>query len=264
MNDLVNSQSKIHKENLNRCGARILETITILKEYNITRDWEKVQKKALDDNIINKQSDNTIKTIIRCVKNRFMDVDELPSFDELSLFVSSDIPEKAKIQVLLPYICKTDSLINQYIINLVFPNLQSNNLELSKEIFHDFFKKESHEHPELTKWSENSEVRWVRSLLSILRKFGYMQPAPSLKLEKPQLKIETFSFYSLFFILNGISGVKLVKNELWKLFGLSIEETERFLENAQMKGWIHYHKSGDILSINTEYKSLEGWINDLE
>jgi hypothetical protein len=258
------SESIVYRENLNRCGARLLETITLLEEYNKTKNWETVHNTALENNILNKQSDNTIKTILRCVKNRFMDVEDLPSFDQLSLFVSSDIPEKAKIQVLLPYICKTDHLINKYILYLVYNNIQSNNLELSKETFHDFFKTESEDHPELEKWSQNSEVRWVRSLLSILRKFGLMQPAPKIKLEKPQLRMETFGFYCIFFLLSGTSGIYLVKNDLWKLYGLSVDETERFLENAQMKGWIQYHQSGDILSINTEYKSLEGWVNDLE
>jgi hypothetical protein len=265
MKELVKSQGIIYKENLNRCGARLYETITLLEEYNKTKKWENVEKKALESNILNKKSSNTIKTILRCVKNRFRDVEGLPKFEELSSFVSSDIPDKAKIQVLLPYICKTDPLIHQYVLKLVCPNLHSKNkVELSKRIFHDFFEKESHEHQELTKWSENSEVRWVRSLLSILRKFGFMKPAPSLKLEKPQLRIETFTFYCLFLLLKCTSGKELVENGIWRLFALSTVETERFLENAQMKGWIHYSRSGDIVSINTEYKSLEGWINDLD
>lgn len=264
MKGLTKSQGIVYKENLNRCGARLYETITLLEEYNKTKNWKDVEKKTIEYNILNKKSSNTIKTILKCVKNRFKDIEGLPMLEEVSSFVSSNIPDKAKIQVLLPYIFKTDLLIRQYTLKLVYPNLHSkNNVELTKKIFHEFFEKEANEHPELNKWSENSEVRWIRSLLSLLRKFGFMKPAPSLELEKPQLRIETFTFYCLFLLFEGNSGRELIENETWKLFGLSTAETERFFENSQMKGWIHYSRSGDIISINTEYNSLEGWINDL-
>lgn len=266
MENSSKSQEIIYRENLNRCGARLYETLTILEEYNKTKNWEDLEKRALEDNILNKNSSNTIKTILRCVKKRFKDVDGLPKFDELAMFVSSDIPDKAKLQVLLPFIARTDLLINQYLLNLVGPNIYSKNeVELSKDIFHDFFEKESHLHPELIKWSHNSEVRWIRSLLSLLRKFDLMNSAPSLKLKpKPKIRVETFAFYCFFIIFSGKSGIEIVKNDIWDLFFLTDNEIEYHLENLQRNGWIHYHQSGDILSINTEYESLEGWINDLE
>ena len=260
------SREIIYRENLNRCGARLYETLTILEEYNRTKNWEDLEKKVIEDNILNKKSSNTTKTILRCVKKRFRDVKGLPKFDELSMFVSLDIPDKAKLQVLLPYIAKTDPLINQYLLNLVGPNIKSKvEIELSKEMFHDFFEKESQSNFELTKWSENSEVRWIRSLLSLLRKFDLMNSAPSLKLKsRPKLRIETFAFYCIFIIFSGKSGIEIIENDIWDLFFLNNAEIEYYLEDLQRKGWITYNRSAEMVSISAEFKCLGEWMSELE
>ena len=110
------------------------------------------------------------------MKNRFFNVEELPDLETITQFVSTDIPEKAKIQVLWPYICRTDSLIEQYVFRLLEPTINSlSKPNLSKDTFFDFFEEESQIHPELQKWSDSSQKKWVLTLLSIFRNFDFIQ-----------------------------------------------------------------------------------------
>lgn len=258
----TNPNKLVYKENLNRCGARLPETIIVLEEYNRTKDWAELTQKAINENFLNKNSSTTIKTILRCVKNRFADVEGLPNLDTIAYFISIDIPEKAKIQSLLPYICKTDKLIEQYVLRLLGPNINSiAKPDLNKKTFHDFLEDESQSHIELQKWSENSKVRWIRSLLSIFRKFDYMHAAPSFELNKPSLRIETFAFFCIYLILSGESGIEVIQSDIWKYFILSESEIEKSLEEMQRRGWVTFTRSGDIISLKTEFKTMEEWIN---
>lgn len=252
----------VYKANLQRCGALISETITVLEEYNDLKNWNELKEKVNIDNILNKKSSTTINGILNCIRKRYKDIDDMPNLEDLSRFIASDVPNKAKIQVLFPYLCTTDPLIEQYVLNMIGPNINSlEKQEISKETFLDFLEKETKTHPELDKWSDYLKKRWIRGLISLLRNFYFMDTAPSFELDKPSLRIETFFFYCLWLLLSGKRGIHVLESEIWRFFILSDSEIEKFLEDSQRKGWLLYHQSGDIISITTEYQSLEEWVN---
>lgn len=258
-------QNTVYKANLQRCGAIIAESLILLEEYNKNKDWNYVKEKAITQNILSKKSSITIDAILRGAKSRFYNVNGLPKMDELSLFVSSKAPEKAKVQALFPYICITDTLVHEIMQRLVEPSLNSvaGESTLSKEKLLDFLVKESQTHPELNKWSDYLKKRWIRGLLSLLRDFDLMQSAPGFKLSKPALRIETFAFFCLWLLFSGKSGIEVMQNEIWSIFFLSAPEIEQLLESSQRRGWITYYRAGEIISIGTDYKSLEEWSNAL-
>ena len=57
-----------YKANLQRCGALISETITVLEEYNELKNWNELKKKVIDENILNKKSSTTLNGILGCLK----------------------------------------------------------------------------------------------------------------------------------------------------------------------------------------------------
>lgn len=255
----------IYKANLQRCGALITETLTLIEEYDKINNWEDLKQKVITKNILNKKSSTTINGILQCIKKRYKDIDGLPNLKELSHFISSDIPEKSKIQVLFPYMCKTDPLIEQYIIKMIFPHFELlNRPKIKKETFLEFLTEEMKTHPELEKWSDYLQKRWIRGLISVLRNFNLMSTAPNFELTKPNLRIETFTFFCLWLLFSGKSGIELIQNGIYQYFLLSNSEIEILLEESQRKGWLSYTHSGDIISITTEFESLEDWIDVLK
>ena len=59
-----------YKANLQRVGAAISETIVLLGEYARHGDWNWVRTAALQDNLLQKGSSETVIGILKAVKRR--------------------------------------------------------------------------------------------------------------------------------------------------------------------------------------------------
>lgn len=251
------------KANLQRVGTIIPETLVLLEELNRNKNWNKVKQKALSENILSKKSSTTITGILRSVRNRYFDVPELPPLAHLSMFVSSNISEKTKIQALFPYTCKTDPLIECYIRELVKSTINSlTGRELLKDELLAFLENKSKTHLELRSWSEKLKKRWVRGLLALLRDYEFMEPAPHFTLNKPFLITETFAFFLLNMLFDGNSGIAVINHDIWDLYLMSENDIERNLIETQKKGWINYQKAADMTKISANFNSMEAWINE--
>jgi len=252
----------IYKADLQRVGSLINESLMALAEYAKFKNWDATKDIIISQNLLGKKSSQTLKGILAAIQKRFFTShDTLPKVDILACAVSKNIPRVVKTQILYPYICEADPLIKKLLLNLVGKRIEKSSTLLTKlDVLH-FLENEQQTHPELRKWSDYLKGRWVRGFLAFLRDFGIMEKAPSNRLLKPIIRLESFTFFLLNLLDKKVSPAEVFNNEVWILYFLKNDEIEHFLVDAQGRGWIYYSKAGDIIELKPKYQ-LGEWINE--
>ena len=246
-----------------RVGALYDESILLLKQFAHNRDWEIIKRKVYQENLLRKNSSTWISNILNAVKSRFFVATEpLPNGEQLSRFIACDVPRSCKIQVLYQYICHSDPLINRLITGLIAPLLfKYGTYRLTKQMYFDFLSKEKESHPELSKWSPSVYGKWQRNFFAFLRFSGIMEKSPSTKISKPIVRVESFAFFLYGLLDRKYSGLEVLKNPLWKRYFMKQEDIDYLLSLTQEKGWIEYHRIGNIVELSPAYRCLEEWLN---
>jgi sulfur relay (sulfurtransferase) DsrC/TusE family protein len=260
----MSAENIVYKADLQRVGSLINESFVVLTEYDKVKDWQQVKEKVISQNLLNKQSSQTVQGIIAAIRKRFFRNHKfLPSAELLAKAIAKNISRNAKIQLLYPYICESDHLVKSMISNFVANKINQSQLILTKNDVLEFLEKEEKTHPELKKWSDYLKGRWTRGFLAFLRDFNIMEKAPSNRLIKPSLRIETFAFFMLGLLDKNLNIKEIFNNEIWHLYFLKNIDIEHFLVEMQARGWIYYSKAGEIIELTPKF-NLEGWLNGLE
>lgn len=213
---------------------------------------------------MHKRSSQTLQGVLAAIRKRFsLNHDFLPSSNLLAKAVTKDMPRTVKIQVLYPYICESDHLVRELILSVVAKKMEiypSSNL--TKLDVLGFMEGEQEQHPELKKWSDYLRKRWTRGFLAFLRDFGIMEKAPSNKLLKSLLRVETFTFFMLGLLQRNLTSFEALHNKIWKLYFAKDFDIEQLLIDAQARGWFYFSKAGDIIELKPRYPSLERWLDE--
>jgi hypothetical protein len=149
----MNAENIVYRANLQSVGSLINESFVVLREYDKVKDWQQVKEKIISQNLLNKQSSQTIQEILTAIHKRFFRKPEfLPPVKLLAKAVTKNISKITKIQLYYPYICELDHLIKNMILNLVANKINQSQIILTKNGILEFLEKEQKTHSEL-KWS---------------------------------------------------------------------------------------------------------------
>jgi hypothetical protein len=251
----------VYKADLQRVGSLVNESLIVLTEYAKFKDWKKTTETIISKNLLAKRSSQTLKGILKAIEKRFLtNYAYLPSCDVLAKAIEKNMSKTIKVQLLYPYICESDFLIKKLLLNLVVEKIHYSAV-LSKNDVLEFLENEAENHPELKKWSDYLKRRWTRGFLAFLRDFGIMEKAPSNRLLKPLVRVESFTFFMLGLLEKKLSPNEIFHNEIWKLYFIRTNELENLLIDAQAQGWVNYSKAGDIIEIKSKYQ-LERWLDE--
>jgi hypothetical protein len=258
----ANSDRVVYKADLQRVGSLINESLITLAEFDKLKNWEKTKETVISRNLLVKRSSQTSQGILAAIQKRFlMNHEFLPKAEFLAKAVSKDISKTIKVQLLYPYVCLSDYLIYKLLLEVVAERIDQQSAVFTKADVLDFLKNEQKVHPELKNWSEYLKGRWTRGFLAFLRDFDIMEKAPSNRLLKPILRLESFTFFMLGLLEKKLNFSDVFRSEIWDLFFIKSSELENFLIDAQAKGLIYYSRAGDIIELKPKYQ-MERWLDE--
>jgi hypothetical protein len=253
--------SIVYKADLQRIGSLVNESVMALAEYAKFKDWEKTKETIVSRNLLAKRSSQTLKGILKAIEKRFLtNYEALPSCDVLAEAIAKNMSKTIKVQLLYPYICESDLLIKNLLLNLVTEKMHYSSI-LTKNDVLEFLENEKRNHPELREWSDYLKRRWTRGFLAFLRDFAIMDKAPSNRLLKPLIRVESFTFFMLGLLEKRLSPNEIFHSEVWKLYFLRANDLENLLIDAQAQGWVNYSKAGDIIELRSKYQ-LKRWLDE--
>jgi len=247
---------------LQRGGIGLQEMRRLLETFAEQSDWEKVRELAFRENLLGKTSDHMVKDLLAAFKRRFLSSLGLPPVELVAQMMRMSIPENAKRQTLFPYFLLSDALVKQCYCDLVLNRLTLNWPALTSAEVLEHLQALSADHPELTRWTDYLRRRWARGFLTLLRRFGLMEPYPGNTLRRLFILPEPFAFFWLWFWERGSSFWDAWGQELWRLLQTDERRRDELLAEGQVRGWWIYQRSRDIVHFQPKFDDLKGWIQN--
>lgn len=254
-------QTAIYRADLQRVGAAVGPTLALLGLLTKESDWHDTLRRVKTENRLGFRSSKTLEDFLLVFKHRYIDKHPpLPDWILLCKAVSL-LPYRGATQLLFPYMLASDSLFKKYVAKLSEAMLVMEGTSLVG-ITHvlTFLSDAAKEHTELAGWSEKTRIRWAWRCLATLKTFGILAGTP-LRISRPSLLSDTFAFFLLGLIGNGISLNDSIEQPLWNSYLLGDGEKKELLADCASRGWIYYDEAGPIRQIVVRYPSVEAWLD---
>jgi hypothetical protein len=248
--------------NLHRIGAIPQEEIIALQEYAKLKNWEKVKKAILKNNLLLKQNSKRNVSIINEIKARFDHSNPLlPPITNVAQYILKLDSNLVKKQITMVYFLNKDELARILVTNYLIPYIENHfNPELTKDLVLLWLEQEGNAHSELAAWSISVKDRWASNFISALRKFDYLKPHPQKDLQIPRIRLETFAFFFLFHTFAKMPLAELKDLEFWRYFAISSDEWNEILYGLETKHWVKIEQINETVNIEHYYKNFAEWI----
>lgn len=162
-------------------SALIAETLVIAEEYERLKDWDKVQKSLLDNNLLNKVKHATFKREFREIKKRL----SLLTLAQIQLMISGS-HDDAKAMILLS-LAKTYTFLEDFILEVLRNKYTLFDTVLTEADYTRFFNAKSLSNSELNQISETTAKKVKQVIFKLLEQVGLISMAKNGRIIKPVL-----------------------------------------------------------------------------
>ena len=162
-------------------SALIAETLVIAEEYERLKDWDKVQKSLLDNNLLNKVKHATFKREFREIKKRL----SLLTTPQIRLMISGSFDD-AKAMILLS-LAKTYTFLEDFILEVLRNKYSLFDTVLTEADYTRFFNAKSLSNSELGQISEATAKKVKQVIFKLLEQVGLISITKNGRIIKPVL-----------------------------------------------------------------------------
>src|SRR5262249_356582 len=144
-------------------GLALDDSVVLCEEYQRTRDWTEVRRRALKENLLAKGSQARIEKLLRAVERRVLQAaPPLNCPDSLARFLSADIPSAGKAQLLFVLTAADDVALATAYNELVVRGLSgvARSAPGNPEVFR-FLEEVARTRPEVARWKPQTRTRWA-------------------------------------------------------------------------------------------------------
>lgn len=160
--------------------------IELFKNYN---DWKKVKEVVILENLFQKNTKSSIKTIYREIESRMKLLPEKMAKNMVNL------PMIDQSHLLFYASCRYYKFIYDFMVEVMYPKYKSLDCQLWESDFFRFFDVKKETHPEL-KVTITTTKKIKQVMFRMLNEAGILDSIKSLKLQKPVLSKKVKDFIS--------------------------------------------------------------------
>lgn len=238
----------------------INETKRILRAYVDCESYDELERMVVEDNILNKNTDEYRTNILREVTRRHIpskeEYTETPLIRILSADVQSDVADWC-----LYYEFAQDPFIRLVTIEFLYPEFERGTLSVQAEDIVTFIESIKDEYADLRDRSESTINEAATKYLTALRNFGLLEGTQRKEFAVTYVPDETVAYvvYRLFGD-EATSASDVIEHEDWKLFLMDESEVQRRIRDISPQ-YIHYEKRGSTERLRMKYDTIDELID---
>lgn len=247
---------------LESCGLAADDTETILSGLAAGQILEELTRQISIGQILTKRTVHGRRHFLKAIKRRYLNAPSpLPGVKELAELLPALSSQRAKNQVLLPYLLFSDRAAFEIVRSTILPCRQHGETCLLKDhilaALYTVFQRH-----ERKPWGNSLCVRWVEGLLSVLRDVGALgRGAERERLLPYVVRPEVFSFHLWGLYESGLRGRSLHESPFWRLLLLDEREAQQLTVAVAARGWWNLTTLGAAEEILPAFHSIGDWVS---
>ncbi len=236
------------------------ETKRILRTYVEYGSYEELEHKVLEENILNKNTEEYRKNILREVTRRHIPDKEEYTKTPLMQIVASDVRSDV-VDWCLYYEFAQDPFIHLVTTDFLYPEFERGTLSVQAVDIVEFIESIQDNYAELSDRSESTVNEAATKYLTSLRNFGLLEGTQQKEFAVTYVPDEAFAYmlYRLF-QKGSKSASEILEHEDWKLVLMNKSEVQRRVRDISPL-FITYEKRGSTQRLVRKYDTMEDLIN---
>jgi len=243
-------------------GAYIAETKIILREYAECESFEELKRRVVEDNILNKNTDEYRTNILREIARRYIpnenEYRETPLMKVLSSDVRSDV-----VDWCLYYEFAQDPFIRVLTRDFLYPEFESGTLAVRAEEVVSYIESVEDDYPTLRERSESTIDEAETKYLTALRNFGLLEGTQRKEFAVTYAPDEAIAYITYRLFEKGVTSPReVIEHEDWKLLLLDESEVQRRMGDISPT-YVRYEKRGSTERLEPQYDDIGELIDAL-
>ena len=238
----------------------IVETKRILRTYVDCESYEELEHQVVEENILNKNTDEYRTNILREVTRRYIpdteEYTETPLMQVMAADVRSDVTDWC-----LYYEFAQDPFIRLVTVDFLYPEFERGTLSIQAVDIVEFITSIQENYADLRDRSESTINEAATKYLTSLRNFDLLEGTQRKEFAVTYVPDETIAYvvYRLF-EKGARSASEIIEHEDWKLLLMNESEVQRRLRDISPE-YVSYEKRGSTERLVQKYDSMEELID---
>lgn len=238
------------------------ETKQILRTYVECKSYEELERRVVEDNILNKNTDEYRTNILREVTRRHIPRKEEYKETPLMQIISANLPSDVTDWCLY-YEFAQDPFIRVVTLDFLYPEFERGTLSVQATDIVTFIESIQDNYADLRDRSESTINEAATKYLTSLRNFGLLEGTQRKEFAVTYVPDETVAYvvYRLF-EKGAKSASDVIEHDDWKLFLMDESEAQRRIRDISPQ-YVSYEKRGSTERLITKHDNIEDLIDAL-
>ena len=231
------------------------ETKRILQTYVDSGSYEELERLVVEENILNKNTDEYRTNILREVTRRH--IPDKEEYTEVPLMqVTTSDARNDVIDWCIYYEFAQDPFIRLVTTDFLFPEFERGTLSIRAEDVVQFIESIQDDYADLQDRSESTIHEAATKYLTAMRNFGLMEGTQSKEFAVRYIPDETIAYvvYRLF-QKDANSASEIIEHDDWRLFLMNESEVQRRIRDISPQ-YVNYEKRGSTQRLVRKYDSM--------
>ena len=241
-----------YNSNLQKAGAAIQDTKTLLKYWQTSLSTQENSQIIINENLLGKKSRKRTYDVLHCTfLPRYINGYPTGHWRYLKKLVEFKVHDEVFKPFLYFYCALNDPLISDFINEGVLPKYKRGALEINSLEVVDFINNCINSGKITTTWSEDVIKRVASGLYAALTEFGILEGLQKRKIASKIIPLPVFYYISFFlYKQENLSGLNLLNSQLWNLFLLNSTEIEHLFMEAHALKYLRFEQLGNLIRID--------------
>jgi hypothetical protein len=236
------------------------ETKRILRTYVECESYEDLERRVVEENILNKDTDEYRTNILREVSRRHIpdksEYTETPLMKVMSADVRSDVTDWC-----LYYEFAQDPFIRLVTLDFLYPEFERGTLAVQATDIVTFIESIQEDYADLRDRSESTVNEAATKYLTALRNYGLLEGTQRKEFAVTYVPDETVAYVVYRLFQKGAkSAADVIEHDDWKLFLMNESEAQRRIRDISPQ-YVSYEKRGSTERLIRKHDSMEDLIN---